>query len=194
MPPTKAMTKYRGRIPEAPREPSPKEILYNTTLDESRGLTLEELTEKYNGLDEVADQQAAVLAGTKTRMEALEHLIQRKIEATGADNLSVNGYTWTPKADAFASCENSQALVQHLIDNGQVHLLSVHPSRLTSMVREEIDAGTILIEPKEVVDPTTGETTTINEVRSSVLPGVKAFLKDSLGRVKSSRSKEKISS
>lgn len=192
MPPTKAMTKQRGRIPEAPREPSPKEVLYNTTLEESRVLTLEEMTERYNALSEEEDKQAAVLGNIKTRLEALEYLIQRKIEATGADNLSVNGYTWTPKADAYASAEDSAALVKHFIDNGQAHLLSIHPARLTSMVREEIDEGTILIEPKEVVDPTTGETKTINEVRSSVLPGVKVFLKDSLGRVKSSRKQEKI--
>jgi hypothetical protein len=190
--PTKAMTKHRNTIPSAPKEPSPKEVLAGQVRAEWRDKSIDELTAEYNRLEAIKKEQSAAHDKTSTTMDALEGLIQKKIEALNLDNLSVNGYTWTPQAKAYATQENPQALIQYFIDNGQAHLLMIHGSRLNAMIREEIDAGTILIEPKEVVDPATGETRTVNEVRSSVLPGVRVYLEDALGRAKSTRTKEKV--
>ena len=194
MPPTKDMLKKnRDKIPSAPRvEPGPKEILFAQTATEWRDKPLDEIANEYNTLEERKSELNGQVEKIETTMKALGHLIQKKIEASGADNMSISGFTWTPKAEAYASAEDNLKLIQHFIDNGQQHLLMIHASRLSAMVREEIDAGTILIEPKEVPDPETGGTKTVNEVRSAILPGVKVFLKDALGRQKSTRSKEKV--
>lgn len=190
---TKDMVKkHRGKIPPPPREPGPKEILFNEIVNEWRDKPLGEIAEQFNTWDAEKDALAAQVDKLDGKLDALKYLIQKKIEATGADNMSLAGYTWTPKADAYASAEDNAKLIQHFIDNGQQHLLQIHPSRLSSMVREEIDAGTYLVEDKTVVDPVTGEETTVQEIRSAVLPGVKVFMKDSLGRQKSTRSKEKV--
>jgi hypothetical protein len=59
-------------------------------------------------------------------------------------------------------------------------------TRLKTLVKEEAQNNELQIETKDVVDPDTGETRQVTEVRSKI-PGVKVFLKNSLSRVKSSK-------
>lgn len=196
-------TKYghlRGTIPEVPTE---RDQAFTAALDEvchvARGgeepspvarkdKTLWELTAEFNLLDvEIAEKARAVKA-LELKRDACELLIRRKIEADSADNVTMNGYTWTPKADPYpAGVEDQGKLVDYFLNNGMKDLLSVHASRLASIVKEEALANELVVEVKKVPDPATGQETEVREYRSGRLPGVKVYLKPALGRVKSSK-------
>lgn len=175
-------SKHQGRIPE---EPTERDEAFHKALEEYEGLKLDVLTAEYNKQEEKKKEQAGLLKATEVRLDCLEFLIRKKIDASGADNVGMNGYTWTPTVEPYAAVSNSAALVKYYVENGMLDMLSVHPSRVTSAIKEEIEAGTIAVEIEQRPDGV-GGFTDVSVVKSSVLPGVNVFMKNKLGRRKQS--------
>jgi hypothetical protein len=144
--------------------------------------TVDQLTREYNALEETDKKVSQMAAILSIQMEANERLIGQKIQASGADRVTINGFTWSPNSQPFPSVDDSTALVKHYIDNNLTAMLSVHHSRVLSTVKEEIEANTLQVVIKEKAGPN-GEDVT--EIRSN-LPGVKVFLKPCMSRTKAS--------
>lgn len=141
----------------------------------------DDLTREYNALEETKKKIGAAEWAVKVQLDANERLIRKAIEGLGADKITINGYTWSPSSQPYPSVDDPAALVQHYIDNGLQSMLTVHPSRVLSHVKEEIEANTLKIEVKEGAGP---EGEDVTEVRSN-LPGVKVYLAPSMSRRKS---------
>lgn len=186
-------TKYaslRGKIPEEPRPPSPKDEKIKEFQKKYTDRTLLNLTKEYNRLDKESGDAADKLAGVNLELEAVELLLRGQLDAAGADSVKMNGFTWSPKVEPYPSAEDPALIIEYFKDNGMEDQLTLKAgelaTRLKTFVKEEALANELIIEQKTVADEVTGEERTVTEVRSKI-PGVKVFLKSSLSRVKSGK-------
>jgi hypothetical protein len=152
--------------------------------------TLAELTEEYNALDKAIDDLEGQVAEKKIQRDAVDALIRKGIDGLESDGIKLNGFTWSEKCEPYAICEDPSKIVEYLKTNDMESALALKNSelidRIKTIVREEAENNELLIEEKELTDPATGETYTVQEVRSHV-PGVRVFLKHGLSRVKSKK-------
>lgn len=177
----------KGRIPE--EEPTERAEDLKKALDDRKAKALTELTQEYNGLKLVAAKLAADVKANNVLLEALELLIRKAIDDSGADSAGFHGYTWAPKFEPYPVAEDPDAIVTYFKDNGledQLKLTATElAGRLKSYVKEEALANELTIEMKEIPAPDGNGTIEVTEVRSKI-PGVRVFLKGGLSRSKSS--------
>lgn len=178
--------RLKGKVPEQETE---RDQAINEFLAEWRNDSLAVLTEAYNKACTDGDELAAKVKKTNQRIDALEILIRRRLDAEDADSVGMHGFTWSEKFEPYPVAEDPVAIVKYFKDNELEDQLALTNSelagRLKKYVKEEALANELVVVTKQVDDPDApGGTREVTEVRSHI-PGVRVFLKAGLSRVKS---------
>lgn len=189
-------SKYAGLKGRIPEQQSARDVALETAIEERKGKTVAELTEEFNAAKDQAALAATQAKVLKVKADALEILIRRKLDADEADAIRINGYTWSETFEPYPICDDIDLVLEYLLnpENGMADQLKLKSSelaeRLKNHVKEEALANELIIEQKEVDDPTApGGKREVTEVRSRI-PGVKVYLKPGLSRVKSKGAKQ----
>lgn len=172
----------RGTIPE---EPTERDQAFMDVTSSYEGKTVDELTAAYNDLEVAAGVITRIAKQFKIEADVLETLIRKGIEAASAENMSINGYTWTPKYEPYPRVSDKSGLIDYFIEQDMKDMLGVMDGKIKSFVKEEIAENELTIEIVAGIDQD-GNPTEKKEVHSA-LPGVLVYLKPDLGRVKSTR-------
>ncbi len=179
-------SKYAALAGTVPENETEREEAVNKHLLLWETSTLPELTSMHNTESVLKADLSAKHDAVKARVDALEILIRKALNALEAESISMNGRTWSNKYEPFAVAEDPAAIVQYFKDHNMEDQLALSNSelaaRLKAFVKNEALAGELKVET--VPDPATGGTKV--EVRSQI-PGVLVFLKPGLSHPKSGK-------
>lgn len=175
----------RGIVPEKKTE---RQEDVEKKIVEYGEKTLDELTKIYNEKWDEDSELSKKQKALKVEFDALEILLQKRMDIDKADAYRMNGFTWSQKTEPYPSAEDPAAIVEYFKTHGMEDQLTLTvselASRLKSFVKAEADNNELQVEIKTVqID---GQDVEVTEVRSQI-PGVKVFLKNALSRVKSGK-------
>lgn len=181
-------SKYAGLRGKIPVQKTDREEAIEKIYQEHKDDEIAVIAAAYNDRVAQATELAARAKIVANHLEAYDILLREKLDALGGDGISMHGYTWSPKTEPYPVCDDPEQIVKYFTEHEMADQLVLTKtelaSRLKSFVKEEALNGELIVEPKTVTDPDTGEERIVNEVRSQV-PGVRVFMKESLSRVKS---------
>lgn len=181
----------KGKVPGAQREQTPREQEITQHIERRKEQTLSQLAQAYNLMCVQKERIAGIAAKHKIKMDAFERMIEQRLDSADEDSVSMHGYTWSTAFLPFPVLKdaNPEEIKTYLRDNGQGDLLELSitelSERLTKLIKEEAENNELDISERTIVDETTGEARTVQDVKSSKIPGVRVFLKSSLSHVKS---------
>lgn len=181
-------SKYAGLKGKIPVQQTEREEAIQKIIDEHKDDEIAAIGAAYNDRAMEAAALAVKVRDVANHLEAYDILLRQKLDGLDGEGIIMHGYTWSPKYEPYPVCEDPDAIVKYFEDHEMADQLVLTKTelanRLKSFVKEEALNGELIVEPRTVVDPTTGEERIVNDVKSQV-PGVRVYLKESLSRVKS---------
>lgn len=181
--------RLKGRIPEMQ---SARDVALDKAVEERKDKSVADLTREYNEAKAAAAKMTSDAKDLKVKADALEILIRKKLDVEDADAIRINGFTWSETFEPYPVCDDVEKVLAYLADpkNGMADTLRLKSSeigeRLKAFIKEEALANELVVETKEVEDPSSpGGKREVTEVRSGRFPGVKVYMKPGLSRVKS---------
>ena len=187
-------SKYAALKGKIPGEQTKRDVALLKEIERLEGLKLTpgDLAADFNRVKTTLEAHAEAGKKIAVELEARKLLILHRIDADNSEGFKADGFTWSESFEPYPVCEDPAAAIEYFKTNGMEDLLLLKASevnsRVENFVKDEALRGELTIEEVEQVDEATGETRTVQVVKSKI-PGVKVYLDTKLSRVKSTSKK-----
>lgn len=180
-------SKYSGLKGRIPIQETPRGEAVAAEIKRHGDKDIKQLTEDYNAVKSHIEQLEAKVAEHKAVEQALLVLIRRRIDASGADSITINGRTWSETFDPFPVCDDIGAIVTYLKENGMEDQLELTKSELSSRLKDFVKNEALANELD--VEEVKKEDGSVETVVKSKIPGVRVYLKPGLSKAKAGKAK-----
>lgn len=178
-------SKYAALKGKIPKEPTERNIKITDEMGKRKEKSFAELAAEFNKVELIIGKLKAKEADMGLKLKAITALMEDKLEAEDADNITTQGRTWGMSYEPYPSAEDPEAIVQYFNENGMAAQLVLNKTelaaRLVTFVKEEAANNELIIETETVEGP---EGPFEKQVVKSKIPGVKVFLWSGLSKAK----------
>jgi hypothetical protein len=128
----------RGQLPRHSDEEIGYDDVVAAAREAHRGLSMEELAESINALEEEKEVAARVVSEKNAKLKALEQLLLTKLEETGVEALRVGGYTFRATTSPSPKIADPVAF-RRWIETKSPEVLSVNTQTLKGIVGRALE-------------------------------------------------------
>jgi hypothetical protein len=178
-------SKYAALKGKIPKEPTERNIKITQEMGKRKEKAFAELAAEFNKVELIISKLKGKQAEMALKLNAISALMEDKLEAEDADNITTQGRTWGMSYEPYPSAEDPEAIVKYFNENGMAAQLVLNKTelaaRLVTFVKEEAANNELIIETETVEGP---DGPIEKQVVKSKIPGVKVFLWSGLSKAK----------